>query len=451
VPVPLVTAEPTSLRGGLLRDRTFVAALGVAVVVALGFGLVVPVLPTFAREFGVGVFAATAVVAVFGGVRLVANVQAGDLADRIGSRKAVIYGLLTVTGSSLLCAVAPSYWFLLGFRGLGGLGSALFFTSLVALVVRTTPADRRGRALGMLQGAFLFGMIVGPAVGGLLASFLGLRGPFVVYGLLLAVAAGVGAVLLPRDAPPPRTPVAGARGDQEEPVLVGEGAGQPPKARAGGARHTWGVAAELCQDRTFLAALVMNTVSRWAATGVRFSLVPLFGAEVVGADKAIIGLGLGIAAGAHLLALVPAGHLSDRIGRKALGVPAYVVFAAASAGLIVATTVPAFLVALAVYGAGSGLTSVTPGAVVADVVPRERTNLGVGVLNTAGDLGSVLGPLLSGLIAQLAGYGWAFGLSAALLLVGAGAAARMRETLPARVAAPAGAGAAAAAGGSARG
>ena len=93
---------------------------------------------------------------------------------------------------------------------------------------------------------------------------------------------------------------------------------------------------------------------------------------------------------------------------------------------------------MALYGVATGLTSVTPPAVVADVVPVERTGVGVGVLNTAGDLGSVLGPLVSGWLAQQYGYGWGFGISAVLLAAGGVAALLMRETLPARAGSPAG-------------
>ena len=76
----------------LFRDPTFVVTLVIAVVVALGFGLVVPVLPLFVRAFDVGVFAVTGVVAAFAGVRLLSSIYTGALADRIGSRRAVGYG-----------------------------------------------------------------------------------------------------------------------------------------------------------------------------------------------------------------------------------------------------------------------------------------------------------------------------------------------------------------------
>ena len=393
----------------LLRERAFVIAMVIAFVVALGFGLVVPVLPLYARQFGVGLFAVTAVVSTFAGVRLLSNVYAGALADRIGTRRAVGFGALFVAGSSLLIAGAPSYWFLLLFRGIGGFGSALFFNALLSMIVRVAGPERRGRAVGMLQGSFLGGIAFGPSVGGLLAEPLGLRWPFAIYAVFCAAAGVVALVWLPRtgDAPPgtPRRP---------------------------GLRGTILTARELCVDRAFLAALVMMAGSRWAATGVRFSLVPLFGDEVVGASASVIGFALTLAAVTHLLVLWPTGRIADTVGRRALAAPAYLAFAVIATGLAAATSVPLFLIAMGLYGVGTGLTSVTPPAVVGDVTPSERTGVGIGVLNTAGDLGSVLGPLVSGALAEALGYGWGFGASGVLLAVGAVFALRMRETLPSK-------------------
>src|SRR5690606_17461230 len=132
----------------------------------------------------------------------------------------------------------------------------------------------------------------------------------------------------------------------------------------------------------------------------------------------------------HLLAVWPAGKIADTVGRKALATPAYAVFAVFALAIGWATSLPWFLAAMAAYGVGTGLTSVSPPAVAGDVVPVEDTGIGVGVLNTAGDLGSVLGPIVSGALAEWFGYTVGFGSAALLLAVAAGFALRMRETLP---------------------
>lgn len=416
----------------LLREPPFVVALVIAVVVALGFGLIVPILPVFARRFGVGLFAVTAVVAAFSAVRLVSNVWAGALADRVGARIAVGVGAIVVGISSLLTAGAQTYWQLVALRGAGGFGSALFFTALLALIVRLAPPNQRGRAVGMLQGAFLVGIAVGPTVGGLLAEPLGLRWPFVVYAGFCVAAGTVALVFLPRMRPSPAAADAG--GDVFVAAPGAEGDGAPGAVGADVRRRsvmeTLRGGRVFIAEPAFVAALVMMVASRWAASGVRFSLVPVYAEEVVGATQFVIGLALTLAAVTQAAMLWPAGKVSDTLGRRALAAPSYLAFALVAALLGTVQTVPAFLVVLALYGVATGLTAVTPPAIVADVVPPEQTGLGIGVLNTAADLGSVLGPLVSGALAEAFGYAWGFGASAALLAVGALFAVRMRETLP---------------------
>jgi MFS family permease len=398
----------------LLRDPAYRAALAVAVVVALGFGLVIPVLPLFARSFGVGLFAVTAVVSTFAGVRLVSNLYTGALSDRIGTRRAVGWGALIVAASSLLVATAGTYWQLLAYRAVGGFGSALFFNALLTHVVGIVPAGQRGRAVGGLQGAFLFGIVIGPGVGGFLAEPLGLRGPFAVYAVFCAAAGFVGLRFLPRD----------ERGDVED--------GVANESRPRGVRQLLRVARDLCTDSTFAIALVLMAASRWAATGVRFSLVPVFGTEVSGASVLATSLALVVAAGAQLAVTWPAGKLADSLGRRWLSVGAYLFFAAVALGLSFADTVTLLFVVMTLYGVASGLTAVTPPAIIGDIVPPQRTGVSIGVLNTAGDLGSVLGPLVSGVLAQAVGYRAGFGASAVLLAVAGLLALRMRETLPAQ-------------------
>jgi MFS transporter, DHA1 family, multidrug resistance protein len=284
------------------------------------------------------------------------------------------------------------------------------------------PASHRGRAVGSLQSAFLVGIAFGPSVGGLLAAPLGLRWPFVIYAAFCAAAATASFTLLPEAGPVPG--IQSVEGAEGEPVLAA-----PAQDR--GLRGSWTVVRPLLADRAFVAALLMMAASRWAAQGLRFSLVPVFGQEEVGASVAVVGIGLTVAAVVHLALVWPAGKLADTAGRRALSVPAYLGFALVVAGLILFDTPAGFLVAMALYGVGTGFSSVTPPAMVGDIVPAERAGTGIGVLNTAGDLGSVLGPMISGALAEAFGYGAGFAAAAVLLAVAGVAALRARETLPA--------------------
>ena len=107
-----------------------------AFVIAIGFGIISPVLPAYARSFDVGVAAASFVVSIFAFFRLLGAPGSGVLVARLGERWVYLTGLGIVAASSLMTAFAQTYWQLLVFRGLGGLGSTMFTVSAMALLVR---------------------------------------------------------------------------------------------------------------------------------------------------------------------------------------------------------------------------------------------------------------------------------------------------------------------------
>ncbi|WP_413247930.1 MFS transporter [Sinomonas flava] len=185
----------TSARVPVPRDVWVMVAA--AFVIAVGFGLVSPVLPQLATSFGVGATAASVIVSAFALARLTLAPAAGSLVDRLGERPVYVTGLLLVAASSAACAFAPDYWTLLAVRGLGGIGSTMFTISASGLIVRLAPPDARGRVSGLYASSFLLGSITGPVLGGLLAGF-GLRVPFLAYAAALVVAAAVVHLLLGR-------------------------------------------------------------------------------------------------------------------------------------------------------------------------------------------------------------------------------------------------------------
>ncbi|MDN5893152.1 MAG: MFS transporter, partial [Nocardioides sp.] len=166
-----------------------------AFVIAVGYGLVSPVLPAYARSFDVGVAAASLVVSAFAFFRLVFAPAGGALVAKLGERPVYLTGLLIVAASSFATAFAQSYTQLLLLRGLGGIGSTMFTVSAMALVVRLAPPTIRGRVSSAYASSFLIGGMVGPVIGGSLAAF-GLRVPFIVYAVALIVAALVVSVRL---------------------------------------------------------------------------------------------------------------------------------------------------------------------------------------------------------------------------------------------------------------
>ncbi|MGH8998622.1 MAG: MFS transporter, partial [Acidimicrobiia bacterium] len=168
--------------------------------VAVGFGIVAPVIPVFARQFGVGRTAAGAVVSVFAFMRLAFGPAGGWLVNRFGERLVLATGIGIVAVSSLGSGLAQTYGQLLGLRGAGGIGSVMFTVGSTSLLLRSVAPHQRGRANGVYYGGFLVGGVSGPFMGGVLGS-VSLRLPFFVYAASLAAAGAIAMVFLARPLP----------------------------------------------------------------------------------------------------------------------------------------------------------------------------------------------------------------------------------------------------------
>jgi MFS family permease len=384
----------------------------VSFTVALGFGIVAPAIPAFARQFGVSVAAAASVISVFALMRVIGALPAGRLVDRFGEPGVMAAGIAVVAVSSVLAGFSRSFAELMVLRGSGGVGSAMFSISAQALLLGSVPAGQRGRASGLFSGGFLLGGISGPAVGGLVAAW-SLRAPFFLYGGLLVVPAVLAAVVL-RHTP------------NHRPVAVS----QPPVRSL----VTLGRAV---RSRAYRAAASANLADGFAALGVRGALVPLFVREMLHRSEVWTGIGFLLFAALNGAALLPGGRVADTLGRR----PVIVAGCAISAvGMIMLALLPgtcAYLAALAVAGFGSGLLDVAPAAMIGDIIGSGGGTL-VASYQMAGDVGCVVGPVAGGFLVDSVSYGAAFGL-AAVVLIGAAAlgyiSPETRPGSPARLAA----------------
>jgi MFS family permease len=359
--------------------------VAVAFFVALGFGIVAPALPVFARDFGVGKAAAAAVISVFAFLRIAFAFPAGKLVDRYGERLVMATGIGIVAVSSVLAGVAQSYPELIVLRGVGGIGSAMFSISALGLLVRMVDPSIRGRAMGYWQGGFLLGGITGPVVGGVIDG-ISIRLPFFIYAGTLAVSGSVALVNLRS------TPLA-------------------DKAAVAAAGNTsLGTA---LRNRAYRAALAANLADSWGAIGVRSALIPLFVSDVLHRAPIWTGVGFVIVSAVNGATLIPAGRFADNVGRKPLLVGGCLCSGTGILALAVFQDLPGYLVGLAILGLGSGLLDVAPGAIVGDLV-QGRGGPVFAAYTMSSDVGSVVGPVVAGRVADVS-YGAAFGMTAAIL------------------------------------
>lgn len=381
----------------------------VAFFVAVGYGILAPAIPDFAREFGVGRTAAALVVSVFAFMRLVSAFGSGGLVDRFGERWVMAIGIGIVATTSAAAGLAQSYEALLVLRGLGGVGSAMFTVSAATLLIRLVGNEQRGQASGIFAGGFLAGGIIGPVFGGPLTE-ISLRLPFFVYAASLTVAGLVAAVAL-------RT----------------TGLSTEPVERRRGLRGS-GVGTAL-RDPAYRAAVGANLAVGWTVFGVRFATIPLFVTEGLRLGAVWTGVGLGLFAAANALLLWPAGRFTDRRGRRPVLIAGTTMCAVGLALLVLPPALPLFLASMVVAGAGSALLTVAPAAVLGDVAPA-RSGSVVAVFQMSADVGAMTGPLLANALVDYVGYGAGFGATALVMLAAAVLAILMPETRDRATAAP---------------
>jgi MFS family permease len=461
---------PHSTRGlyrGLPREVAILSAISFTV--ALGYGIVAPSIPAFARQFGVSTAAAASVISAFALMRVVGALPAGRLADRFGERRTMAVGIGIVAVSSLVAGLSHSFVQLIVLRGVGGLGSAMFGVSAQTLLLRTVRSEQRGRASGLYSGGFLLGSISGPAIGGLVAAW-SLRAPFFIYGVMLAIPTLIAfAILRDHPEPPagldvaaPDTPVGEASIQAlhaPEGVLTG---GQVADAPAhSGYESRPGMLAGIgpvLRSRVYQAAAAANLADGFAVLGVRSAIVPLFVHYVLHRSPTWTGIGFGVVAALNAAMLLPAGRVADTIGRRPVIVGGCLL---SGVGMLLLAFVPGlggFLAAMAALGLGSGMLDVAPAAMIGDLLGKRPARKGgdgqrggagqqggdgqqgsdgqqgaetseeddaadkqrvggtvVASFQMAGDIGAVTGPIAVGFLVDSVSYSAAFILAAAIL------------------------------------
>jgi len=382
----------------ILRLRDIRVVVFGTFVIMLGYGILSPILPLYARSFRVGYDAVGVLVSAFAFTRLLTDLGCGALVNRFGERAMVAAGAIVVGVSSALAAVAPTFALLVLFRAAGGAGSAVFFAAMMSYLFKTAPKELLGRVLAVFFGAFNLGIILGNPVGGVVAHFFGLASPLWFYAGACFVAA---AVYLRSVTDPERVPAEGGAG---------------PIGLRG-----------LRWNRPFLSVLVSNLAYFWMVAATFSTLVSLFGKDRIGLSPLGGGVGLAIASAAEFAVLFPAGGATDRRGGRAVIVPAFLATAVVVGLFGLASHLVVFGVAAALLGVTSGFGGVPIPVMLNAAVPEEQRATAIGVYRFVGDLGFVFGPLVAGATASAFGFTAAFAVSAIPLIVAAGVALTVPE------------------------
>ena len=376
-PVPSETAVA---RASNLRLGLFGAA---GLLTAISWQVVIPVLPLHLARIGysaaeIGLLASLLSLAM-GAVEL----EVGRIAAVLGRRRTLLAGL-ALHGIALLWAVEARAAAAIGLAlAAVGAARATMWTPLMAGVAEDAAAHARGRAFGTFWSVTSVGFLVGPAVGGFVASLHGDRAAFYL-GTALSLAA---------------MPVVLAITNPGRPAAAA------PRIRP----------AEVLRDRAFLRLCTANHL-HYAVSAIWSTFLPLY-AATQGLSVLVIGEVFAVQGLTYALCQFPTGRLADRMGPERLIAPAVIGRAAVSLLVPLLHAPGAFLIAGAVYGLLGGIVPVSFTTLIARITDREHYTSAMGVYNSSGDLGFFVGPLLGGAAAL-------FGLPAPFLLCAAlGAAA----------------------------
>lgn len=189
------------------RQAAFGFIFASALMNAVSFGIMIPILPNLIRQFTGGDTAAASewnmvFGATWGVMQFVFGPILGMLSDRVGRRPVLLISFFGLAVDFLFMAFAPNLWWLYVGRILNGMTTSSFSTA-GAYLADITPPERRARSFGMLSSAFSFGFIIGPTIGGVLGEH-SLRLPFLAAAVITGVNWLYGLLILPESLPAER-------------------------------------------------------------------------------------------------------------------------------------------------------------------------------------------------------------------------------------------------------
>lgn len=401
-------------------------------------------------------------------------VSVGRLGDLIGRKRLLLAGLALFTFASLLCALAPSLYFLIAARALQGAGASVMMALTLAFVADIVPKERSGSAMGLLGTMSAVGTACGPSLGGLLLAGFGWESIFLLMLPLGALAFALALRFLPADM---RVQNRQVRFDRLGTLLLGVTLGAYALAMTMG-RGAFGLLNVmllagagvsallflLVEGRT-QAPLVQLTLFRRPAlsTGLVTSLLmssvvmatlvvgPFYLAQGLGLKAAMVGLVLSTGPVVAALTGVPAGRLVDRFGAQRL-VIAGLALAMLGCGLLALTQLAfgvwGYVLPIMLVTFGYALFQTANNTSVMAAAEASTRGLVSGMLNLSRNLGLITGASLMGAVfayassasdirlaapqAVATGMQATFALAFLLMLVALGLSVRPRRSSDAR-------------------
>lgn len=179
----------------MFKSRNLLVIVVIAVVNALGYGIIIPILYSYSQKYGLSDFQNGLLFSVFSICQFLATPVIGRLSDKYGRRPLLLISLGGTAVSFLMMAFAPSALFLFLARALDGITAGNIPVASAVISDTTQPKDR-AKGFGIIGASFGFGFIFGPAISALTISF-GASVPFIIAAAVTVIATVMTWVMLP--------------------------------------------------------------------------------------------------------------------------------------------------------------------------------------------------------------------------------------------------------------
>jgi MFS transporter, DHA1 family, solute carrier family 18 (vesicular amine transporter), member 1/2 len=390
------------------RALPAILVAGAVFVDTLLYGLVVPIVPGYARSLGAGTGLLGVVFGAYAVGMLAVSPVAALLTERLGARRVLAVSGAGIVASALVWAESGNVGMLVAARALQGGAAGLTWTAGLAFTATSYGPGRRGQVMSWLLTAMAAGSVLGAPAGGVLADLLGYRAPFLLTAGLAAAEVPAFWRLLPRGSVRP------ARGN----LVAGAGA----------------LLAHGSSRNTFLAVLGAST-----AVSTAEPFLPLRLRSELNLSPGAIGLLFGLTMTVFAVASPLAAALARRAGLARLMAAGLAGMAAVMPALALAPSVPAASCALAGLGICLALVLTPALTALGEVVDATGASHGMtyALFNIVYAGGMLLGPLEGGLVSQGFGLTAAFTVTGLLCLVPVAACGRGLLRRPGEPAEPA--------------
>jgi MFS family permease len=361
-----------SNRENSIHPRKVLLPLGLGTALSLmGDGTLYTVLPTHTAEAGIALSSVGIILGVNRAVRLFLNGPAGLAYDRWPRRRLFLPALFIGVLSTVVYAATRGFWPMLVGRLLWGLAWSGIWVGGATVILDVTTAQDRGRWTGLYQTWFFLGAALSTLAGGLLTDWLGYGATMWIGAAVTAVGGVVAIILLPetrRVRPNPGN-------------LSVEEIG--PRLRAN--RELWVAVSLQGINRFVIAGVLAATMGLLVQGWLRSTSLTMGVATLTGV----------LMAGRTLLSIVAAplaGTASDRLGSR-WGVAGWGLAIGVVSMALVAWGGPmAILAGVSLGAVAGGSVQALVTALTGDLVSQAQRGRAIGLLHTAGDLGSAIGP-----------------------------------------------------------